>query len=258
MTSDTTLWGIKCVWLRYFDVFRKDLLYGFMTSLTSPILYLISFGYGLGAMIGTVEVHGHTLTYRQFIFSGIIAQTLLFQGFFEAAFGSFIRMYYQRIFQAMATTPITLSEVLWAELLWDASKGTFSASIILAIGVFTGDFSAWGAVLALGLAFIGTLVFAGMGLWVAAISKSIEQINYPQYLVVFPMFLFCGIFFPLERLPGPFIVIAWLFPLTPILSLLRTMVLGLPLEWQALPLTLAWMGGFIYISRRAMFQRLIR
>jgi lipooligosaccharide transport system permease protein len=143
-------------------------------------------------------------------------------------------------------------------LLWDASKGAFSVSIILVIGVLTGDFNAWGSLAALVLAFLGTLIFAGMGMWVAALSKSIEQINYPQYLVIFPMFLFCGIFFPLERLPPLVVVFAWFFPLTPIISLLRTLVLGLPLEWQALPLLLFWMGGFIFFSRRAMNDRLIK
>ena len=78
-------------------------------------------------MIGTVNVAGLELTYRQFIFAGIVSQTLMFQGFFEAAYGAFIRMYYQRIFQAIAVTPITLSEVLWAELIWDASKAAFAA-----------------------------------------------------------------------------------------------------------------------------------
>jgi lipooligosaccharide transport system permease protein len=167
-------------------------------------------------------------------------------------------MYYQRIFQAMATTPITLSEVLWAELLWDASKGAFSASIILAIGALTGDFNPVGSLVALPVAFFGTLIFAGMGLWVAAVSKSIEQINYPQYLVIFPMFLFCGVFFPLERLPFAFVVLAWFFPLTPVISLLRTLVLGLPLEGQSLPLMLFWATGFIYFARRSMFYRLIK
>ena len=83
-----------------------------------------------------MKLLGIELTYRQFIFAGIVGQTLLFQGFFEAAYGSFVRMYYQRIFQAIAVTPITLSEVLWAEIMWDASKATFSASVVIGIGGF--------------------------------------------------------------------------------------------------------------------------
>src|ERR1700730_6873359 len=118
----TTLGAIRCVWLHYFDVYRKSLTYGVVTAFVEPLLYLFAFGFGLGSMVGSVKLLGVTLTYRQFIFAGIAGQTLMFQAFFEAAYGSFIRMYYQRIFQAIAVTPITLSEVLWAELIWDASK----------------------------------------------------------------------------------------------------------------------------------------
>ena len=136
----TALGAVRCVWLRYFDVYRKRWKFALVTTFVEPLLYLFAFGFGLDSMIGTVQVAGIELTYRQFIFAGIAAQTLLFQAFFEAAYGAFIRMYYQRIFQAIATTPITLSEVLWAEIFWDATKATFAASAVLMIGVAMGDF----------------------------------------------------------------------------------------------------------------------
>ena len=74
------------------------------------------------------------LSYRKFIFAGIVGQTVLFQGFFEASFGGYVRMYYQRIFHSMGTTPITLSEVLWGELLWDSTKAAMAASVVILIG----------------------------------------------------------------------------------------------------------------------------
>src|SRR5439155_16641393 len=131
---------------------------------------------------------GVELTYRRFIFVGIVAQTLMFQGFFEAAYGSFIRMYYQQIFQAIAVTPISLSEVLWAEIMWDASKATFSASVVITIGVVMGDFHSWGALAALPFCFAGAVLFAALALLVAAKSRTTEEISYPECLVVLPMF----------------------------------------------------------------------
>src|SRR5438552_1251184 len=171
----TVAGAIRCVWLRYFAVFHKSLKYAIVTTFFEPLLYLFAFGFGLGPMIGTVDVLGVRMTYRQFIFAGIVAQTLMFQGFFEAAFGSFIRMYYQRVFQAIAVTQITLSEVLWAELIWDTSKATFAASAVLLIGVVTGDFSPAGALATLPIAFLSGLLFAALGLLVAAKSKTIEE-----------------------------------------------------------------------------------
>ena len=113
-----SLWGVRCVWLRYFDVLRKSIRYYLVTTFTEPILYLLSFGLGVGALVGSLNVHGVQVSYRSFVLAGIIGQTVLFQGFYEASFGGFVRMYYQKIFSAMAVTPITLSEVLWGELLW--------------------------------------------------------------------------------------------------------------------------------------------
>jgi lipooligosaccharide transport system permease protein len=198
------------------------------------------------------------LTYRQFIFAGIAAQTIMFQAFFEAAYGSFIRMYYQRVFQAIAVTPITLSEVLWGEIIWDASKATFSASAVLAIGVAIGDFRLWGAVAALPLCFIGALLFAELGLLVAAKSKTIEEISYPQYLLIFPMFLFCGVFFPLSNLPAYLQWGAWTLPLTSISSLLRTLTLGVRLNPQVFVVVAVWLAVLTPWSRNAMTRRLIK
>ena len=118
------------VWRRYFSVFVKSMGYYLVTTFVEPLLYLLAFGVGVGSLIGTLEAGGLRLSYRSFIFSGIIAQTVLFQGFYEGAFGAFVRMYYQRIFQSIAITPITLSEVLWGELIWDASKATLAAEVV--------------------------------------------------------------------------------------------------------------------------------
>ncbi len=253
-----SLWAIRCVWLRYFDTFRKRLLYGLTTTFVEPILYLTSFGWGLGGMIGTITTHGHTVSYRQFILAGIIGQGVMFQGFFEASYGGFIRMYYQRIFKAMATTPITLSEVLWGELLWDASKGTLAAGTVLTIGCVIGDFSIPGAIAAFFLSYFFALTFAGLGLWVSASAKTIEEISYPQYLIVFPMFLFCGVYFPTDRLPAALQVLAWFLPLTSVLSLVRTLTLGFPLELKAIPIMTAWLTLLVWASRRKMMNRLVR
>jgi len=223
-----------------------------------PLLYLFAFGFGLGSMIGTVNVSGVDLSYRQFIFAGIVAQTLMFQGFFEAAYGAFIRMYYQKIFQAIAVTPITLSEVLWAELIWDASKAAFAALAVLGVGVIMGDFNLPGALLAVPFCLLAGLLFAALGLLVAAKSKTIEEISYPQYLLIFPMFLFCGVFFPLSNLPTALQWLAWLLPLTAVVSLIRTLTLGVPLDPRVFIVILIWLPVLILWSRRAMSRRLVK
>jgi len=251
-------WGIYCVWLRYFKVFRKSLIYGIVTTFLEPILYLTSFGFGLGSLVGNIQVDTMTVSYRSFIFSGIVAQTVMFQGFFEAAYGSFIRMYYQKVFQAIAMTPITISELLWAEILWDASKATFSASVVLLIGSVTGDFNPLGALMTIPFCFLCAMLFASLGVLVAAKSKTIEEISYPQYLLIFPMFLFCGVFFPLQQLPDFLEIFAWLLPLTPIVSIIRTNVINLPMNWIAVPVVIGWLLILVPLARHSMTSRLVK
>ncbi len=252
------VWGVWCVWRRYFLIFVKSIGYYLVTTFLEPLLYLLAFGIGVGSLIGTIQTNGVRLSYRSFIFSGIIAQTLLFQGFYEGAFGAFVRMYYQRIFQAIAITPITLSEVLWGELIWDASKSTLAAEVVALIGVISGDFPPLSLLTLLPVCFLSSLLFSGMGLAAAAYSRSIDELSYPQYLLVFPMFLFCGVFYPVENLPVALQRVAWIFPLTAVNSLVRTLTVGLPFQIRAVPFLFGWLLVLVLLGRRAMTRRLVK
>ncbi len=258
MKLPDSLWGVRCVWLRYFDVFRKSLRFYLVTTFCEPILYLLAFGLGVGALVGTLKVHDMEVSYRSYVFAGIVGQTVLFQGFFEASFGSFVRMYYQKIFSSMAVTPITLSEVLWGELLWDATKASAAAEVVILIGVALGNFPPVALLTVLPLAFLSSLLFAGLGLAVSARAKSIDEIAYPQYLIVFPMFLFCGVFYPIESLPTVLQWVAWALPLTSVLSLVRTLTLGFPFQPWAVPIFAVWLVVLVLYSRRSMFARLVK
>ncbi|MBF0410280.1 MAG: ABC transporter permease [Candidatus Riflebacteria bacterium] len=253
-----SLWAIKCVWKRYFAFYRKNLLFAVVTTFVEPMLFLLSFGFGVGGMIGHIEVEGLKLTYRQFVFAGIVAQTVLFQGFFEAAYGGFVRMYYQKVFHSIAMTPITLSEILWAELLWDASKAGFAASVVLLIGVLTGDFALRGALLTVPCVFLFSLTYAGLGLLTAAKASSIDSISYPQFLFIFPMFLLCGIFFPLSQMPLMVQYFASLLPLTATVAIIRGFTLNLPVPAISAVVFLFWFLTCIFLSRKYMIKRLVK
>ena len=253
-----SVWGVRCVWLRYFDVFRKSVRYYLVTTFSEPILYLLAFGLGVGSLIGELKVNGAGVSYRSFVFAGILGQTVLFQGFYEASYGGFVRMYYQKIFSAMAITPITLSEVLWGELLWDATKAAVAAEVVVLIGVTTRDFPVLSLLTVLPVAFLSSLLFASMGLVVAARSRSIDEISYPQYLLIFPMFLFCGVFYPIEQLPQVLQWVAWALPLTSVVSLMRTLTLGFPFQARSVPIVAVWLVLLIVFGRRSMHARLVK
>ncbi|MGF1452823.1 MAG: ABC transporter permease [Opitutales bacterium] len=249
--------AIWLVWKRYFAIFRKSWLYGLMVTIVEPMLILFAFGVGMHAMIGDMSVDGVALSYRQFVLAGVAGQAVLLQGFFEGAYGSFIRMYYQRIFQAIAVTPITLSEVLWAELIWDATRASFSAAMVLLIGVILGDFDPLGALASVPLVCIGGLLFGSMGVFCAGRSRTIEELNYPQYLVAIPMFLFCGVFFPVSTLPEWFQPVVYALPLTALVEAVRGLTLEVPFPAWALPSLFLWTIVTVPAARRQMTKRLV-
>jgi len=253
-----SVWGVRCVWLRYFDVFRKSLTYYLVTTFTEPILYLLAFGLGVGSLIGALQVNGSVVSYRSFVFAGIVGQTVLFQGFYEASYGGFVRMYYQKIFSAIAVTPVTFSDVLWGELLWDSTKSTVAAEVVVLIGVTTGDFPALSLLTVLPVAFVGSLLFSAMGLTVAARARSIDEISYPQYLLIFPMFLFCGVFYPVEQLPVALQWLAWMLPLTSVNSLMRTLTVGFRFQAWAVVILAAWLVLLVAFGRQSMQRRLVK
>jgi len=252
------LHSIFRVWKRYYDVFRKNLVYGVVTTFVEPLLYLFAFGYGLGSLIPTLDYMGVTLEYRAFIFAGIVGQTALFIAFFEGAYGGFIRMYYQRVFQAIAVTPVTLTEVLWAEILWDATRATFGIFAVLLIGSIVGDFSISGAIAYLPIAFLSSMLFASLGVFVASKAKTIEEIGYPQYLFIFPMFLFCGVFFPIERLPETVGFVVKLLPLTGVAVTARSFLLKTPVDWLSVSASIVWLVVFVPLSISSMKKRLVK
>lgn len=253
-----SMWGIWSVWRRYFAVFRKSFLYYLTTAFLEPILYLASFAFGLGTLLTEVKVGNEIMSYQSFVFSGIIAQTVLFQGFFEGAYGGFFRLNYQRIFQAIATTPVTLSEVIWAELLWDASKATLASLLVTAIGIATGNFLLSSIVYIIPVCFLSALLFGALGLCTAGYSTNIDQISYPQFLFIFPMFLFCGVFYPIDVLPQPLPVLVWILPLTSVNSLMRTIAVGSPFEPYALAIVIIWVVVAVILARRVLIAKLVK
>ena len=121
-----------------------------------------------------------------------------------------------------------------------------------------GDFRVGGAIAAVPVCFISALLFGSFGLWMAALSRTIESLSYPQYLVIFPMFLFCGIYFPLSTLPKFLQDLAWVFPLTSVVSVIRALTLGTPFFLRTIPILAVWLGIFVYFSRKTMTTRLIK
>ncbi|MSU44071.1 MAG: ABC transporter permease, partial [Pedosphaera sp.] len=209
------------VWRRNAEVLLTTWHINLLPPLLEPVFYVSAFGYGLGALVQQVHWQGKPLSYLQFMAPGIIAVAVMFWAFFENTYSSFVRMYYQRTFDAMIATPLLVEDVIAGEWLWGATKSFFAGTVMLGMLSLFG-LVAWPAGLWVPLiALLGGFVFAAVGLIVTALSPQIDMFNLPVFLLIFPMFLFSGTFFPLEQLPSWAQQAALALPLTHVCSLVR-------------------------------------
>ncbi|MBN2054326.1 ABC transporter permease [bacterium] len=219
-------WRMWRVWRRDFDVYITTWFVNFLPPFLEPILYLFAFGLGLGRMVENVQYQGMTLSYMQFIAPGIVAITTMFHAYYECLYGSFVRMYYQKSFDAIIATPLTLEDVIGGEILWGATKGAIAATIMMVpVSMFGFVRYPWGLLIPL-VGLLGGMVFGALGMCFTGICPTIDTFNFPVFLLITPMMLFSGTFFPLDMLPGWAVTIAYCLPLTHLAELYRSILLG--------------------------------
>jgi lipooligosaccharide transport system permease protein len=210
--------------------------------------------------IGTYVREIGGIPYVNFIAPAILAIAVMNSAFFECTYGSYVRMYYQKSFDAMIATPLSIEDVIAGELLWGATRSVLYVTIMLPVLAAFGVISVPLSLLAIPLAFVGGLMFAGIAMCFTAITPGIDTLNYPSFLLITPMALFSGTFFPLTLLPEVLQYIALaLLPLTHLVALMR--MITLPALTGLLMLHLAWIflvtAIFCIIAINLMKRRLI-
>lgn len=257
--ENISLRSIK-VWRRNFDIYIKYWKTDFIPPVFEPLLYLFAFGFGLGFYIKGLEYMGQQVNYIKYIAPGIMATAILYRPFFECTYGSFIKMYYQKIFDAILATPLTLEDVVVGELLWGATKSLIDTAIILIIASLFGLVFFPHSLIILPLAFLGGLMFASIAMCFTAVIAYIDLFNIPIFLWVTPMFLFSGTFFPLDQLPAWARDLSTFLPLTHIVNIARAATFGSLYAglWIDLCWILAITVAAFFLSIYLMKKRLIK
>lgn len=257
-SSAITAWGVYSVWHRHAKVYQRTWLVNCLPPLSEPIIYLVAFGYGLTPLVGEVTYAGQPVSYLQFIAPAMMGVGILFQSFFEGAYASFIRLNYQKTWQALLTAPLSFSEVFLGDWLWATTKGLIAGTLTGVIAVLWGLYSGWNLLFALPIMLLGSLLFGAMGLLTAGCVRQIDQVNIPIFMLIVPMFTLCGTYFPRETLPIVLERIATVLPLSSLTDLLRWN-LGVPEFWW---LKLLWLILLMLLSAtsaaRAIYPQLIK
>jgi lipooligosaccharide transport system permease protein len=216
-------WRFIPVWRRNFLVWKKLAGPSILGNLADPMFYMLGFGYGLGSLIP--QVGG--ASYMAFLSAGTICYSTMNSATFEVLYSGFSRMHVQKTWEAILNAPLTLDDVMFAELSWGASKSLLSGLAILAVIWALGLQANWLLSLwVIPVVVVIGLTFSAMGLVMTAVSPSYDFFMYYFTLVITPMVLLCGVFYPVERMPEILQNVAAVLPLSHAIDLVRPLVLG--------------------------------
>jgi lipooligosaccharide transport system permease protein len=193
------------------------------SSVLEPAIYLLAFGLGLGA---TVVDRVDGLEYVEFVGTGMVATAVIFSSALPAMFGTFVKERFQRTYDAILAAPVDVEELVTAEMLWIGLRSGFYGCFPLIVSMLFGLDPAPGMLLVPLFAFITALGFAAFGIAVAASVAKIDQFNYVTTLVITPLFLVAGTFFPIDQLPQGVQAVAQLNPLYHLVELVRHACFG--------------------------------
>ena len=240
------------VWRRNALVWRKLMAASLLLHFGEPLIYLLGIGYGLGRFVG--EIAG--MPYFTFLASGFIAWSAMNVASMESMWSVYTRMVPQQTYEAILATPAEVDDIVIGELLWCGTKSLMSGSAILAVAAMLGAVNDWSALLIIPVIFLTGVCFAAPGLVVTAYARAYEYFNFYMTLVMTPMFILCGVFYPVSSLPGPVQSAVQFLPLTHAVEIIRPIVVGQPVTDLGLHLgALALFGLVSTWAATILFRR---
>ena len=259
-------WRAPQLSMRWWPVFRRNWLVwkklaipSLVGNIAEPLMWLVAFGYGMGALVGQVTVDGVQVPYILFLASGSICMSAMNAASFEALYSAFSRMHVQKTWDGIMNAPVNLDDIVLAEMLWAAFKSVFTVTAILVVMLALGiSYSpkllvAWPVLLGVGIS------FSCVALIFNALAKGYDFFTYYFTLFLTPMMFLSGIFFPLEQLPPVVRAISSWLPLTNAVDLVRPLFMDQwPADWLRPLVVLATYAGLGFWVALALTRKRFR
>jgi lipooligosaccharide transport system permease protein len=211
-------------------VWRKQMWGSLVSHIAEPLIALLAFGYGLGALVGNVQTPFGTVPYFVFIASGLICMSTMNSASFEALYSAYSRLDHQKTWHGILNAAVIIDDIVLGEIVWAAFKGLFAAAIILlvmmALLLMGGQTLTWHMVFVLPVLALVALTFSSMGMIFTALAKGYDFFAFYMTLFLTPMMFMAGGFFPREQLPKAAQIITEYMPLTLAVNLVRPLFLG--------------------------------
>ena len=220
------------VFLRNLLVWKKLAIPSLVGNIAEPLMWLVAFGYGMGALVGQVQVGADKVPYILFLASGSICMSAMNAASFEALYSAFSRMQVQKTWDGIMNAPISLDDVVMAEMLWAAFKALYTVTAILGVMLALGISHSPKLLLAWPVLLGAGITFSCIALIFNALAKSYDFFTYYFTLFLTPMMFLSGVFFPRDQLPYAVRVVSDWLPLTNAIEIVRPLFMD---QWPAHP-----------------------
>ncbi|MCH3978375.1 MAG: ABC transporter permease [Candidatus Methanomethylophilus sp.] len=229
---------------------RRNILVLLATSIVTPLLYLVAFGYGLGNGI-TMEADGETFEYIAYMVPGVVALTTVTSSFTTVSNKLMIQKRFYESFDEMLLCPITKTSLVLGKSVLGIVKSALCGSIMLALGCcLSGDMHITAGLI--GCMLLSCMTFSLLGVAAGMIIPDLPSMNLFNSFVILPMTFLCGTMFSIDSLPDAAADIIWCLPLTHTSECLRACALGLDFPWISLAVLIAYAVAFYLLGMFAL------
>jgi lipooligosaccharide transport system permease protein len=206
--------------------FKSSAWFAIVSGFLEPVLYLFSFGYGVGKLVGNVSLaNGSVVTYAMFIAPGLLATSAMNGAIFDTTWNVYFKMHESKTYNAMLSTSLGPLDVVLGEIAWAVLRGVIYSIGFMLVVTPLGLIPSWWGVLAIPAAALIAFAFASIGMALTSYFKSYQQLGLVEVFLL-PIFLFSGSLFPTEILPSWANVIVRVSPLWHAIELIRNLCVG--------------------------------
>ncbi len=211
------------VWRRNASMYARTWKLNLLPNFFEPVFYLMAIGVGVGAYID--QMGG--LSYVEFLAPGLICVAAMNGASFEVTYNIYVRLTFEKAYDAMLTTPLQPVDVLAGEVLWAVTRASIYGGIFFVVVAAYGLAPLPHAVLALAIVPLTGLLFAMIGVTFSLRVPTLDFFSFYFTLFLTPLFLFSDVFFPIgERLDGIWLLVAEVLPLLHPVRLARACFAG--------------------------------
>lgn len=250
---------IRAVASYFAVVYRRTWKGSLFSRFVSPLLFLLAMGLGLGSLVDGASGGVDGVPYLAFVAPGMVAVQAMMAAVSESTYPVYGLFTWNRMYHSMLATPLTVSDLLLGHLTIVGAQGTVATAAFVLVAALFGGFSSWWVLLAVPVGLLVTLAFAVPLFGFTSRAKGDSSFNVVYRLVVTPLMLFSGVFFPVDRLPLVLELLAWVTPLWHGVELARSAGQGAfgAFDLVHLAVLLLFIGlGWVY-ARSGMTRRLV-